>query len=87
MIILLNDDILPANVVYLRKRKKLSLTALARQSGISVHYLRAIENRRLLPQFRHQDYAKLCRILCVSQTQMGSVFLEREGNKKEMTLD
>lgn len=86
MMILLNDGIFPANLVYLRKKRKLTHIALARQSGISVHYLRAIENRHLLPQFHYRDYENLCRVLCVSQTLMGSVLLEKES-EKEMTLD
>ena len=86
MVILLNDEIFSANLLYLRKRKKLSQIALARQSGISVHYLRAIEKRRFLPQFQYQDYVNLCCALGVSQTKMGSVLLEKACKEKEMTL-
>lgn len=87
MIILLNDEIFPANLLYLRKRKRLSQIALARQSGICVHYLRAIERRRFLPRFQYKDYVNLCCVLDVSQTKMGSVLLEKVCKEKEMTLD
>ena len=76
MTILLNDEIFSANLAYQRKRCKLSQLSLARQSGISVHYLRAVEKGRLPAQFLYQDYQKLCSVLRICPMLMGSVLLE-----------
>ena len=43
MTLVLNDDIFPRKLIYLRKKKKLSQKQLALQSGITVYYLRGIE--------------------------------------------
>lgn len=46
MLMVLNDDIFPKNLSYLRKKRKLSQTKLAQQTGINVYLLRGIERGR-----------------------------------------
>lgn len=80
MMIQLSDDIFPHNQVYLRKKRKMSQIALARQTGMSVHYLRAIEKGRFSSQLRYSEYEAICRTLEVSMTEMGTVLLETKRN-------
>lgn len=81
-VIQLNDDIFPANLIYLRKKRKLSQLEPAQKSEISVHYLRGIERGCLSCQLFYKDYQKLCYVLRISPTEMGTVLLQTETKKK-----
>ena len=72
MILTLNADIFPKNLLYLRKKRKLSQIRLAKEIGIGVHFLRGIERGRLYPQFTYTQYVSLCHILKVSPYLMSS---------------
>lgn len=77
MTLVLNDDIFPRNLIYLRKKKKLSQKQLALQSGITVYYLRGIEHGRFRSQLPLSQYMSLCRILCVCPSLMGCYDLQK----------
>jgi transcriptional regulator with XRE-family HTH domain len=83
----LNDDVFPANMIYLRKKRKVSQLSLANQSGVSVHYLRGVEKGCLSSRFCMEDYMNICKALQASPTAMGTVRLDGSEQKKEMTLD
>lgn len=82
----LNDDIFVANMIYLRKKRRVSQRSLAKRSGICVHYLRGVEKGVLSSRFSLEEYMNLCKTLQVSPTEMGTVLLEG-SEQKEMTLD
>lgn len=86
VVIQLNDDIFVANMIYLRRKRKVSQRSLAKQSGVSVHYLRGVEKGILSSRFSLEEYMNLCKTLQVSPTQMGAVLLDG-SEQKEMTLD
>ena len=71
MILQFNDDIFPDNLRLLRKKRGLSQIALARQTGISIHYLRGIEKGHLYSQLTFDQYMKLCCALQVSPSVLG----------------
>ena len=75
VLIQLNKDIFPANLVYLRKKRRLSQKSLARQMGLSVYYLRGLENGRIVPLLQYGQYRCICDILQTSPTEMGTVVL------------
>ena len=77
MKIQLNEDIFPANLVYLRKKHGLSQISLARSTGISVHYIRGIEKGRLPSQLLYSQYRSICDVLKVSPTEMGTLLLDK----------
>lgn len=79
----LNDDIFVANMIYLRKKRRVSQRFLANQSGVSVHYLRGVEKGRISSRFSLEDYMNLCKTLQISPTQMGTVLLDVSGKKKK----
>lgn len=83
----LNNDIFVANMIYLRRKRRVSQRSLAKRSGISVHYLRGVEKGVLSSRFSLGEYLNLCKTLQVSPTEMGAVLLDVSGQKKEMTLD
>ena len=72
MLLVLNDDIFPKNLAYLRKKRKLSQVKLAQQAGIDVYLLRGIERGRFRADLHIEQYISLCRILQVSPSLMGS---------------
>ena len=78
----LNGDIFSANLVYLRKKYRLSQKTLAQKSGLSVHYLRGIERGRLPSQLRYSQYQSICDVLQVSPTEMGTRLLKENAAKR-----
>ena len=72
MILMLNADIFPKNLLYLRTKRKLSQVKLAKEIGIGVHLLRGIERGHLHPQLTYTQYLSLCHILEVSPYLMSS---------------
>lgn len=75
MVIQLNDAF-PENLKFLRKKRGLSQIALARQTGISVHYLRGIEKGHLHSQLSLTQYMSLCSTLQVSPSVLGVVHID-----------
>ena len=76
MLLVLNDDIFPKNLSYLRKKEGLSQVKLAQQTGIDVYLLRGIEKGRFCSQLPCVQYLSLCRTLRVSPSVMGSCDLK-----------
>ena len=71
MLIVLNDDVFPQNLVYLRKKRKLSQTKLAQLTGIDVYLLRGIERGRFRSQLQADQYSALCNILHICPSVLG----------------
>lgn len=78
MLLVLNDDIFPKNLSYLRK-KKLSQTKLAQQTGINVYLLRGIERGRFRSELSCVHDLSLCRLLDISPSVMGSFDIALSG--------
>ena len=79
MLLVLNDDIFPKNLSYLRKKRKLSQTKLAQQTGINVYLLRGIERGRFRSELSCVHYLSLCRLLDISPSVMGSFDIALSG--------
>lgn len=71
MTLQLNDEIFPANLMYLRKKYGLSQLALARRTGISVYWIRGVEKGRFYSQISNAEYERLSSALCVSPLILG----------------
>ena len=65
MIIELNDNTCPDNIVYLRKKYAVSRRGLARLSGIREDTLRRIENHVDPPIFEYTVLRRICTIFQV----------------------
>ena len=87
MLLVLNDDIFPKNLAYLRKKRKLSQVKLAQQAGIDVYLLRGIERGQFRADLQIGQYISLCRILQVSPSLMGSYDVKTCCNTKDCTED
>ena len=87
MLLVLNDDIFPKNLAYLRKKRKLSQVKLARQAGIDVYLLRGIERRRFRADLQIEQYISLCSALQVSPSLMGSYDLRPIYSTNDCTKD
>lgn len=72
MLVILDDNILPENLAYLRKKRGLSQIKLSRQTGINVYLLRGIEKGRFRAQLPCEQRLRLCNALCISPMVMGT---------------
>lgn len=66
MIIEMGDDTFAKNLIYLRKKHRMSRKALASSIGISQYVLKAIENGVTYPALPLDSFDRICQVFQIS---------------------
>ena len=70
MIIYIGGDFFGKNLVYLRKKYRISRRAVAKLAGISAYTLEGIEKGVLYPELKAEVFQRLCEIFHVDSNQL-----------------
>ena len=70
-----HDDIFAQNIIYLRKKERLTQKELALRSGLNIFWIRGIEKGRYRAEIPASDYWHLCDALHVNHNTIGHKYL------------